>query len=180
MPLASEELETEFHQLVKRQLPTLDPPVTHYLAHLFATARVPPWEDIKVHWVGTTHIEVPEQPDERTSALRLKLGHSRRMGDGCLVLSTFYREETSRTQPPIDLVVRVGEAGYKTAGFYAAIVGEGKEIVYPVLADEFPQIVVRLGPSLFEHYLRDRNPPRRVVLHTPYGERFFRVRYSMS
>lgn len=181
MTLASEELEKEMEELVERKLPSLSSPVTNYIANLFSNPSFPEWEQIREHWIGITHLEIPERPEERVRVLNLKLKHSRHMGDGCLILSTFYREETSRTQPAIDLVMMLGRTGYNVAGLYAITVGEEKGVVvYPVLADKLPEIAVQLGPTLFRTYLKDRNPPLRVILHTPYGERFLRVRYSLS
>jgi hypothetical protein len=174
--LGSGQLEREIRDIVETELPTLETPVIGYVAHLFATSLSPQlWEDVRNHWIGVTHLEIPAESAERQKVLERKLTHYRRMGDKCLVISAFYREEADRTQPPIELAARLGRVGYKAAGFYATVMGQKSE-PYATLDYMFLPIAVRIGPRL----LKCRNPPQRIILHTPYGERVLRVRYSLS
>ncbi len=171
MPLVTGNLEKEMKELVEKELPDSDPATAGYISQLFATARLPRQEEIRWNWIGLT-----AQDDKK--AIGLKLRHSRQIGDGCLVLCTFYKEET-RHEPGLELA-DLGKAGYNVAGFYAAAIGDEKGIVYRRLADGFLQIIVRLGPPIFRNYLGDTNPPQRIIVYTPHGERLLRLRHSMS
>ena len=175
--LGSQGLVGGVKRLVESELPDFDSQTAQYLAELFATAPLPRWEEIRWDWSGATQLGTPNEPDGRVRVLGLKLQHSKEMGDGCLKLSTFYREERSGGLPVVESVARLGRAGYKSASFYATMLGK-ENGTYNVLEGGFLQVILKLGPSLFRNYLGDNNPPRRIVVHTPYGERLLRLRYS--
>ncbi|MBI2971672.1 MAG: hypothetical protein HYY37_04620 [Candidatus Aenigmarchaeota archaeon] len=83
-------------------------------------------------------------------------------------------------QPGI-ILMNVGKSGYHMAELYAALLDLPERSVYARLADNFPEIIARVGPHLQREYLGVTEPPQRVVLHKPGGGKtLLRVRMSAN
>lgn len=65
------------------------------------------------------------------------------------------------------------------AGLYSAMLSQETH-PYPTLAQIFPLVIVKVGPSILRNCLGDLNPPQRVIFYTPHGEILLRLRTSLS
>lgn len=91
-------------------------------------------------------------------------------------------DKPSRNSKPVEPgleIAGLGRAGYHTAGFYSAVLGQETH-PYPTLAQIFPLVIVKVGPAILREYLGAINPPQRIILYTPRGELIFRLRTSLS
>ena len=177
LALGSAELVEDMERTIGKELSAADSGMIKYLARLFATAPLASLETIKWNWVGLRM----ECAEDRERDFRLKLHHSRQMGDNSLVYCTFYKEETDgRSGRPGLELASLGRAGYNAAGLYASMLNEENAAIYPQLSHILPTVIVRVSPRILRNYLGDINPPQRVIFYTPRGEIILRLRNSRN
>ncbi len=140
LPVTPEEWEQEVGSLLKRDLPYLDPGVSSYLAGVLAhpETALSTHEQLRMQHALALAAQIRQGDTSSTIASKLKekAGHLVKVGEGCLVISTFHRPSIG-TLP----VIPLGEASYRRTAVLAAT----QEGVYGMRPDQPPEVYLVTG-----------------------------------
>lgn len=153
----SDALKEEIQGIIGNSLN--DSRTAEYVSQLLLSPMLSGMQEIRLNWIGLHYSEFPEQ----------KLDHSREMGDRCFVLGVFYLDDMERKGQY--QIVDLGRAGYNVAAMYAVELHREEEVeTYSLLSSEFLPAVADISYN-FRKRMDNSNPPMRIVVWTPLGER---------
>lgn len=153
----SDALKAEIQGIIGNSLN--DPRTVDYVSQLLLSPVLSGIQEIQLNWIGLHYSEFPEQ----------RLEHSREMGDRCFLLGVFYLDDLERQGQY--QIVDLGRSGYNVAALYANNLHREEEgETFSLLSKEFLPAVADISYN-FGKRMGNSDPPQRIVVWTPLGER---------
>ncbi len=143
-----------------------DPLTSDYVSELLVLPPIAGMEEIRFDWEG---LHRPAEDMPYSEIVKMRLEHSRSMGDKCLAVGIFYLEDLERKgqYPLLDL----GKSSYRAAAMYSN--NSNRYIqghIFSDLSENFFPAVAQLSYNMMRR-LGNPSPPERIIILTRYGER---------
>ena len=157
---SSAELVSDVNDIIGNSVK--DPQTIRYVTNLLLSPPIAGMKEIRLNF----------QVGIDSEFFELKLMGLKDTGDKCLVTGIFYLDQIFRRDNSASyMLLDLGRTSYNIAGVYASVTGQdGDYNVFSELSERFIPVVAELSYRM-RRRLGDLNPPERIVMQTPYGDR---------